>query len=87
MGNLIDHLVRAGEQRGGHFEAKSFCGFEIDYKLDLRCLHNGEVSRLVAAENPAGVNSCLTVGVHLACARTQIFATASFNFNPGEDLL
>jgi hypothetical protein len=45
-GSLFDHLVGAGKQRSGHFEAQRLCGLEINDQSVLgRRLHR-KVSRL-----------------------------------------
>src|SRR5262245_60383077 len=52
---LFDHLVRAGEQRWRHGEAKGFGGFQIDDQLVLgRSLHR-QVRRLLPFENAVDI--------------------------------
>ena len=45
---LFDHLVGAGEERRGHFEAERLGGFKIDYKLEFGWLQHRQVGRLLA---------------------------------------
>jgi hypothetical protein len=58
---LFDHLVGAGKQRRWHGETEHLRGLEVDEQLDLRGLNDRQVGRLVALENPAGVDAGLTV--------------------------
>ena len=43
--SLLDHLIGAGEQRGGNGEAKRFCSLQINNQLELRCLIDRNVPR------------------------------------------
>src|SRR5262245_59905598 len=54
---LFNHLVGAGEQRGRHLDAERFGGLEIDHQLEFGWLHDRQIVRLLARENPAGVSS------------------------------
>src|SRR5262249_39161051 len=47
----FDHLVGAGEQDRGNFEAKRFRGLEIDDELELDRLFDWKVGRLRPAQN------------------------------------
>src|SRR5262249_30696881 len=58
---LLDHLVGAGEQVGWDGEAKRFCGLEVDHELELCRLHDWQVGRFRALENPTGVDASLAI--------------------------
>src|SRR5262245_44847778 len=49
--SLLDHLIGAGEQRGGNGEAKRFCSLQINNQLELRCLIDRNVPRRCAIKN------------------------------------
>ena len=53
----------SGEQLGGTFEAERLGGLEVDHELELGRLHDRQVGRLLALENPAGIDAGLTIGV------------------------
>jgi hypothetical protein len=57
----FDHLIGAAEQRERDGETEHLRGLEVDEQLDLRGLNDRQVGRLVAFENPAGVDAGLTV--------------------------
>jgi hypothetical protein len=61
--NLFDHLVGAREQRGRNREAERFGGLEVDVQHDFGCLLDRQFGRLVALENPAGIDSGQAVRV------------------------
>src|SRR5262245_11639529 len=51
LAHSFDHLVRAGEQRRWHLDAKRFGGLEVDRQLEIgRCLH-GKSIRACALED------------------------------------
>src|SRR5262249_6569836 len=58
---LFDHFVGAREQVGWDGEAKRFCGFEVDHELELCRLHDWQVGRFSALENPTGVDASLAI--------------------------
>jgi hypothetical protein len=77
--NLLDHLVGATEQRERECDAECLGGLEVDEKLDLSGLLDGQIGGLVALENPAGVDAGLTVHVrntasvaHQAASRGEL---------------
>src|SRR5262245_47539988 len=57
---LLDHLVGAAKQRRRHGEAERLGGLEIDGQLYLSDLLDRQVGRLLALENPPGVDADLT---------------------------
>src|SRR5688572_20648499 len=61
--DLLDHLVGAAEQRERKGDAERPCRLEVDDQLDFRRLHYRQVGRLLALENPAGVDADLPVTV------------------------
>src|SRR5260370_18302031 len=55
----FDHLVGAGEQRGGQFQAKRRGRLQVYDELKFRWLRYRQVPGLFPPENPAGGNSPL----------------------------
>jgi hypothetical protein len=53
--SLFDDLVGTGEQRRRHYEAERLGGLEIDGHLKFRELLHRQISRLLTAQNAAGV--------------------------------
>src|SRR5262249_43029887 len=51
----FDHLVGAGEQRGGNFEFEGSCGLDIDDELELGRPVDRQVGRLRAFEDATGI--------------------------------
>src|SRR5262249_733747 len=56
----LDPLVGGDLQCQRHLEAERLGSLEVDHQLELGRLNNRQVCRLLALENPAGVNSRLT---------------------------
>jgi len=56
---LFDHLVGADEERQRKGDAERFGGLQINDQLKLRSLHNRQVGRLVALENPPSIETSL----------------------------
>jgi hypothetical protein len=52
---LFDHLVGKGEQRRRHAQAQRLRGLEVDHKAEPVRLHDRQVGRLFAFENPPNV--------------------------------
>ena len=81
----LDHLVGAGEHRGGYIEAEGFRGFQIDHQLVFGRRLHGKVGGLLALEDAVDVLSRAAVLVdkirperllsgsdrHSVCARTR----------------
>src|SRR5208282_338320 len=59
---LFDHLVGGGEQRGRNFKTKRLRGLKVDHQLKRRWLHDRQVGGLRAFQNPARVDTSLTIG-------------------------
>src|SRR5262245_20531429 len=53
----LDHLVGAAEQREGEGDAKRLGSLEVDDQFNLCDLLHGQVGRLLAFENPSGVDA------------------------------
>ena len=60
-------VIRSPRRRGravrGHIQAKRFRCLEIDDQFDLSGLVDGQVSRLLAVENAAGIYASLTISL------------------------
>src|SRR4029077_21005096 len=61
---LLDHVVGAGDQCCGHFDAERFGGFEIDCELEFDRPYHWQVCRFLTLQDPAGVNADLSIVVH-----------------------
>src|SRR5256885_11528273 len=59
--STIDHLVGAGEQRRGNFQAEDARGLRVDDQLELGGLLDRKVGRLGALENAADIDALLPV--------------------------
>ena len=53
---LLDHLVGAGEQSGGHCQAESLCGFQIDREFVFVWRLHRQISRFLALEDAIDVS-------------------------------
>src|SRR5262245_40702347 len=68
---LFDHLVGTTEQRDREGEAERLRGLESDNELKFHRLLDRQGGRFFAFENPRGVATGETIGVHLAAAVTH----------------
>src|SRR5436309_1895431 len=59
---LFDHIVGAAEQGERNGEAERLGSFQVDNQLNFRDLLDWQVGRLLARENPAGVDAGLPEG-------------------------
>src|SRR5690349_4331537 len=57
----FDHLVGAPQQRKRHANAQGFGRLEVDEQFNLRDLLDRQVCRLVALEQPSGLDASLTM--------------------------
>src|SRR5262245_5599997 len=60
---LFDHLVGALLQERRHLQPEGLGGLEIDDEVKLGWLHHGQIARLGALEDPAGVGAGLAIRV------------------------
>src|SRR5262245_55538266 len=61
--DLFDHLVGAGEKRDWHGDPKRLGSFDVDDQFDLGGLLDRQLSWLLTLENPARIDTDLTVQV------------------------
>ena len=59
--SLFNHLVGKTDER--KIEAKCLGGLKIDRQLELCWLHDRQLGRLLALENPSDVDACLTPAI------------------------
>src|SRR6516225_8052724 len=64
----FDHLVGAAEQRDREIDPERFGDNQVDDQLDLHRLLNRQIRWLLAPENTAHVNACLTGWLYVARA-------------------
>jgi hypothetical protein len=65
---VFNDFVGARCQPGRHIEAKCLRSLQVDHKLELGWLDDGQVGRLLALKNPTGVEGGLTIGIREARA-------------------
>src|SRR6516165_5406795 len=58
----FDHLVGAGKKRRRDFDAQTLGGLQIDDQFEFRRQRDWQVGWLLALENPAGVDTNLSIG-------------------------
>src|SRR6266699_2082016 len=68
LAHSLDHLVGAAREGQRHGDAERLGGLEVEDQLDFRGLHDREVSRLLAFENAAGVETGQTVRLRNAAS-------------------
>src|SRR5262245_2073900 len=61
--SLFDHLVGKREHLVRNIDAERIRGLEVDHQLEFGRLHDRQVGNLFPLQNPAGVDTDLTVGV------------------------
>ena len=54
---LLDNLIRSQQERGRDGQAKSLCSLEINRKVKLSRLLDGQIGRLGPIQNPVDVRS------------------------------
>jgi hypothetical protein len=54
---LLEHFIGTAEQRERHLDAKRFGYLEIDNQFDFRRFLNRQFGRLLALENPPGIDA------------------------------
>src|SRR5262249_16176008 len=59
----FDHLVDEHEQGRRNVEAKRPGGLEIDHELEFGGLQDGQLSRLFALQNAAGIDAGLPIAI------------------------
>src|SRR5262249_61964724 len=59
----FDHFVGATEQREWEADAQRLRSLDVDDQLDFRRLDHGQIGRLLAFENPAGVAAALAISL------------------------
>src|SRR5262245_3733913 len=68
LASSLDHLVGAGEQRWRHIQAERLRSTNVDDKLERGRLHDSQVRRRSALENPARVDADLAVCIGITRA-------------------
>jgi hypothetical protein len=62
--NSFDHLVGERKQPVRHVEPELLRGLEIDDELEPGRLHHRQLGRLLALENPPGIDADLPVRIY-----------------------
>jgi len=62
---LLDHLIGAGEQSGGHCQAECRCGFQIDRQFVFVWRLHRQISRFLALEDAIDITGSAVIFVQL----------------------
>jgi hypothetical protein len=58
---LLNHLIGEGEELVWHGHAERPRAFKVDHQLDLTCLHDWQVARLLAIEDATSILADLLI--------------------------
>src|SRR3954464_11947757 len=67
----LDHVIGAGADGGWNLDADRFRGLEVEHELELGGQNDRQVGRLIALENPPGIDATLAKGIRNVVAVTD----------------